>query len=738
MAPKIDRSHLKIISYNQSLGGVRKAGSKNILWPCHEFRATIPARKVKLLNIFEETILRLSVVGSSSTESLAERSCLKPDLVRFIQHRLEHFGLIGSDFSATRDALELYQQWENDQTEYVSVKIYLDLIGGAFLPVVVSEPAGGVDLIDTSNPKGIKFSSGSIGEKKFYSARLLSPNNEHISKSPEPETVLGIINSFSRLRKRFTDMHNSSDTQPLFSSRSGIISVEASPDLVFLNTNLIIQRGSAEVIISDPFGFGFSSSLTETFMHKVGSSNSLESWVQYLKKKFDIDSFSSDNNSNDDNKIDYSYPEIERRLNKARNDFTDFQKINPANASEEDKREDLLASTILNLYESIEWTLRQLNQDYSPAKWLTILSSGSKAHIPKMLLNMAKGIGFNTNKGLPLVKGVNVGSYTRGVVEMRSLLALGIAAASDDNIHPFRQLAIHDSDFLSFIIWLKQFRDPIAHGHPEEVNFRKLEQPVLWKCGKCKRTFSKDENQGKCPECQESLSVQVTVLKSGLDRVFQMIKILYPSVKSTGYSHDTTLNLGEVEYENYRAKINYEKYFGLSVPSELAQVLLRVELHWPESNEPKNSAALVNALASALQIIFYRTTVELQQSLPSGDPIKIALSKAKDARLQLNEESELPTSIVSVKQSNIESALYGNYVTLGANFLAMVILLPDEILTYISTQANQSLMVVAKVIELRGHGNKSSARILSEIGNLQELKVLKESCYQIIKLLLGL
>ena len=70
--------------------------------------------------------------------------------------------------------------------------------------------------------------------------------------------------------------------------------------------------------------------------------------------------------------------------------------------------------------------------------------------------------------------------------------------------------------------------------------------------------------------------------------------------------------------------------------------------------------------------------------------------------------------------------------------MALLILLPLDYLQKISSQTVTFLATVSRVIQLRGHGNKPSEMILHEVKDLSELKLLKNECYQIIKILLEL
>ena len=128
----------KIISFQQN-PGLKIASQQDILWPCHVFKVSIPSRQKKVLNIFEETILKLCATVTCDTVKLAEITFLKDDIVKFIQYRLVHLNLLTNRFELTKDSKELLDQWESEPEEYMAATVYVDLIVGSLLPVVVSE-----------------------------------------------------------------------------------------------------------------------------------------------------------------------------------------------------------------------------------------------------------------------------------------------------------------------------------------------------------------------------------------------------------------------------------------------------------------------------------------------------------------------------------------------------------------------------------------------------------------------
>ena len=84
----------KVVSFQQTLDGLNIAARQDILWPCHAFNISIPQKKKSSLNVFEETVLKITEIESGDTEKIALLTCLEKELVAFIQNRLNQLGLL--------------------------------------------------------------------------------------------------------------------------------------------------------------------------------------------------------------------------------------------------------------------------------------------------------------------------------------------------------------------------------------------------------------------------------------------------------------------------------------------------------------------------------------------------------------------------------------------------------------------------------------------------------------------
>ena len=60
----------KVISFRTALDGLNIAARQSVLWPCHAFNISIPQKKKSGLNVFEETVLKITEIESGDTEKL--------------------------------------------------------------------------------------------------------------------------------------------------------------------------------------------------------------------------------------------------------------------------------------------------------------------------------------------------------------------------------------------------------------------------------------------------------------------------------------------------------------------------------------------------------------------------------------------------------------------------------------------------------------------------------------------
>ena len=251
---------MKIVSYRQNISGVDILISKDILWPMHAFNVTVPIQRERDLNIFEETVLKMIEVETSDTEKLSEILSLKIELIDFIKSRLVELGLISERFILNKAGIELIEKFDNEEEEYEVVTIFLNLVSGELLPIVIKK----LETIKEYELEGNKivFKLGTSGNARDTRAEKIPYVSKYKGKKINENDVRKVVNSFSKLYSRFYSTLSSKIVLPKFARNMGAITINFMPEEIFLHCKVIILKGNSDFLVTDPFGFDFSSQLT--------------------------------------------------------------------------------------------------------------------------------------------------------------------------------------------------------------------------------------------------------------------------------------------------------------------------------------------------------------------------------------------------------------------------------------------------------------------------------------------
>ena len=693
----------KIISYNQLVHNVDIISEKDILLPANLFKFSIPAVREKEINIFEETILKLSDIESSNTQNLADITCLDKELVLFIQYKLQQLGLLTERFELTDTGKDRLQQLNQPKFEITAANIFVNLLDGSIFPVIIQ---GGMkfETIEENRGSTVAFRAGTTGDKKKIIGKKIPLNTEKFYGTvPNPNDVIKTIRRFKKLYKSFRLLSNMEIEIPKFSQKVEAISIEPIPELVFLHCKLIIKKGTSDIFVTDPFGFSFSENL-KTALDKTNENFLIEFKENALHQKIDnhnhnknylLTSFSDSINL---------YPEVRGFLIIAEKNFnTAEQNQNVSTSNEEREFKTAVGKTIEALYDAIEWCFRYIVKENPVDSWEKIFCSSSTDINNDLLNKFAKKIGFdvsNVNSNLLRVTPGKIKAFSNGTVEMQPLLALAITGAANNNLHPLHRLTHSYPSFITFLSILKKSRNREKHGSISE----KIE------------SFE-----------------QLTEIKNV---VYNTIKTLFPNVipKVSADSNELDNGYTDIDQEMLKANVKLEKYFGYqntgSMKQNIKELLLKIELNSNDYSE------VINLLCSALQNLFFNFVSDNKIFLENKSDFKsAALRNSIDANFDLI-DNEIPKAIACSKKEFIKQACNNGNCSLQANLMAFLIVIPQKMLMKVSKNVSNMIVLVDILIKFRGHGNKTSKQIEKEFNNEKEFLDLKENVYKIIKTLM--
>lgn len=705
MSSKLKDHRPKIISFHQTLDGLNIAAKQDILWPCHAFSISIPKKKQSRLNIFEETVLKITEIESGDTEKIALLICLEKELVAFIQNRLNHLGLLNDRYELSEIGQELLNEWQNKSDgnlEYTVGTVFIDLLSGKLLPYVSTDQLSYKKISRIGDSGFINFIINPTNEKSRVSARQIRPAKDSFWKTvPDSNDVIRAIREFKKKYRRYALLNQAIDQYPPPVPMAEAISLHENPELVYLHCNVLIQIGNSDLLVTDGCGFGFS----ESFANYLTSQD--WQWVIDLKKKGIIDRLNPDaSNEEAENKSSVAdglkkYPLITRPLRRAQEYLSDAEKIKIDSSNDEQEFVRLTSLAVVALYEAIEWALRFVVSDNPVTHWERLFSSQPYRENDKILCSFATKIGFDVSdsvKALLQVQPGKIRAIDRGVSEMQPLLALAIAGAINDPKHPLNNLAIEDSRCLSFINILKEVRDPVSHGNSTDVE------------------------------------LSLETLEGYRDRTTQLIHSLIPDITDDTYTAKTKQKR-DIDQVRLKARIELDKSLGLgfvqAVSPSLREELVKVTiLSQRETLDDEQLQRYINLLASIMQLSLFEVTKDRRSSVKNRTNLRDkAIEKIVQSEFYPTPDV-IPEQISAVNTKRLYRTVQGSSTTLGAHLLAVFLLGSESELIQLQKSDPAFIDFVADLIRLRGHGNKQQSDFSQD-----DMESLKKNVFKAIKII---
>ena len=684
----------KIISFSTTLHGLNIAARQSILWPCHAFNISIPQKKKSALNVFEQTVLKITEIASGDTAKIAQLTCLETELVAFIQNRLQQLGLLSERYELSAEGNKLLASWrskDEEAMEYVAATIFIDLHAGKPLPYLHVGPLRHEKII-AIDEQFITIELGSTGKSKSIPCRNIIPDKDSFWKvAPDSNDVIKVIKSFKKKYQRRVLLNQNADQYPPSLPMAGAITVDDKPELVYLHCQAVIQRGNSEhLLVTDGCGFGFS----ESFADYLTSQN--WKWVTQLKEKGIIDKLNPGQSQSNDNAKSYQYPEISRRITASKGSLAEV-KLNPSSTHDEKKNQGKIENGIKNLYAGLEWALRQVVADNAVPTWQQIFASQDFRENEKLLSDFAQKVGFSVNdknKRLLQVKLGAIRQIDHGKVELQPLLALSIAGAINNTNHPIRRLANNHSGFLDHALNLKKYRDPIEHGSTAKLNM--------------------DQN----------------TLKELIDRTIPMIIALVPGVSADLNMPNQSVSEGDPDQQRLAAQVSLEKELGLPLVSamspDIKEQLIRAEMML-QSYADDQGIEIITCYASVMQHVLFEVMKDHRIDYEGEDMKQQALENIVQAGFY-GTCGEIPKEISTVNNERLDRAVRAVNITLGANLLAVFLLTPYNKLAELQKSDPKFVGFVANLIQLRGHSNHQQFG-----GSRDDIGSLKNTVFKAIK-----
>lgn len=655
----------------------------NVFVQCTSYDLKLPlsGHQKRILDIFEETILRMIKLKKCSSSELADILCMEKDLVNFIVTRLSEKGLLKDSYTlseAGEQQLDEQRRLQNE-VEYQAAKLFIVNGCDIVLPYIYVGNFVTEDVVDF-DASSLTLGFGSIGAQKRIKGECIREKNSGSRLSVLPSiTIRNAINKYNRLaakRKR---------NNILLADDYGIESTRGED--IYFHMQMAAQMGNTdELLVSDGFVsnidglYGFIRSSNPDLIMRVKSKAVQMNAIDDLKQGGFEDRYVG------------KYPEVvrynkevEKYIHPLRKDFN----LDDIRQSAEEKRQ-----AVVNCYSMLEWSFHYFSLRYPISDAVLQIFKTQKTYENfETIKNFSRKIGLGNMDNCMNLLGNFDGNRAEMIYRdpgntipsMQMALPMSIVSASEHDDSELKLLISRDNRFVSFINYVGRIAADLRHDSTVKADGVNIE-----------------EMHGHAVDIVQTLLPDIDVDKS--------------------YTQETD----NISNERLMAAIECEKALGsllfTSLDDGIQADFRRIS--------PDKDADHLPAPYEFIQILY-----RILQTAFYDENKRFASKKwlSKKECIKKDEEllgSKLPRSIVTVRDERYNAARKGYKMTLGAQFLVLISCLPQEKLDLLKAQ--NIVRVVDSILEYRKHAND-----ISLILSWDELSELRGNVINILKVLGG-
>jgi len=472
----------------------------------------------------------------------------------------------------------------------------------------------------------------------------------------EPPSVQDIMRIVTRMKRRGAEFAESLQMPSINQIR-----IAPAVEEFWLDCPIAIQSHDGDFRIADPFGIGFSQILEKVLDDRLATDEKLARWMtvwrESLKKndKTEVETRSEPYDTYKNNRL---YPELISRLRTRSGSHRNIDQI----------------------FQSIEWALFYCCERFGRNYAVNKLGRRTPADHAGWLTGIASSIGFEVPEGYfrAVIRG-KLDDFEDEKSEMRTVFAIALVQAEFNEGHPLRLLAKAYPNLIFRVRDIDKSRGEQLHGKAR------------------------------------AMPSEIELVSDEFMR--SVVSTLIPSIVFAAGTRD--VDAGTAADELFEARTNLQNQFGYEAIRRMEPTteaaLLNAERDWMNLKDGDDARALVNNLYSAVQSALRGlcgrsySEADIHQSL-----FVLAEENSKKSGL-----GSLPPVLKTVNVRRIQTALQGSDPSLGAAVLAMLIASRHEILQGIAELKSDFLVVVAELLEIRGHGNHPIPMRIKEVERIR-------------------
>jgi hypothetical protein len=692
--------------YNKIFADVPVISELDVAYPFYVYSVLLPVgESEKTLNLFEETVLKMTDIVSGKSDLIAETLCLSTDFVTFIQNKLKNTGFVDERYSITESGKSILTLGnKTEKIEYVPVKIFVDPKTQGKISYVHSGEFS-AEAFSPAEHGYLRFNVGTEGRPEYRKALTINPFKD---KRPSllPSELETIVRRYNRIRK-----NNNCSFRGLYHAFNEKADISDAPELFYVHLKLAIPDGNAEkIIISDGFSIDI-----DFLLSGINENPKAISDLKRLNVK------EEERKSVKQKATESKYDELYHHWNGkdgVNSICGELRNLTRDSSDSKKKFAEKYAVFARKTYGALEWCLYYaLKEQASFSELIASFSSTSPRTNQLRLITAANSIGINVsehNKILLSISNIGVNNMAAGIPDMFSCIALMLISENNANIQEADRIfkdyisgicddankndalknesfVLQSNDIIDFIADLKRMRDATSHGI--------------------------DENE--IPPFSDLADIYEIVRKT--------IPVILPAF-TVALENDVNRVVGNVSQERIRAIYALEKEWGVvefrTISPEIREMLIRLEFIREEFNDSRSGEYVIQ-MSKIAEFSLSRTIKEIKRDYDD----EFEMKETAFARIKKCSGENLNVAIVRVQDRFIRLALRGSTKsTLGAYMIAYFAYAGDDDFDKVNSACNNSFVqTLVKIITLRGHANKLFIK-----ASLEELDRLRENLIKIV------
>lgn len=623
----------------------------------YDLKIPVNGKRERLLDIFEETILKMINLKKCTKDEISDILCLPKDLINFILIRLCENGYLKDMFTLTEKGQEIInlQESQKSEIEYIYGKIFMIKKTRKILPYIHIGEFVSEDVIENTF-NDITVGYGSAGNlKKVYGKCIRNNDYDKIESILNQRIIKKTISIFNKL------CTNKGKETIGFNQN---YSIESSiSEKIYFHLQAVVQEGNVdELLVSDGFVSNIDGVIEYIKENNNDLLNKIKSKAISMKveieedKRYKLNKYSE--LVNEYNEILQYYYSIKENIDIELESGNSIDELK--NQSEKNRQ------ILINSYSLLEWafyyyTIKNKLSD----SMMNFIKNGNTYSNADIIEILADKLNIKDAKKCRklfthLEKGKIYSVYNFNKPNLYVCLPITILEADENDNGVIHKLIISNPNFLIFIYKLNELTSSLRHDSTKEVpNF--------------------------------------DIVRNVFEKTMQIVMILLPDLEISK-EKIVLKETANISNKRLMAQVSLEKEMGTIYYNILNDNLKN---EWQKISPDKSEMQLPSPF-EYIQILSRILEASLYENLLQNKNKKYSKKECLDI-ISEKYGMKLPKSLEKVNEGFFKKAINNEKSTLGAYTIAYLVSVEDDVFEKLKQE--KFIELIDKICILRGHAN---------------------------------